>query len=184
MIGSPLRVEELKVALLQSRDKSDEGDFRGVGLATEHRFPKKSSTDRDSVETSLQFPVAPGFHGMGIPEFKQLFVARHDFWTDPGRLAIRTTSHDFRKSGIDTDFEGILLEGPRKAVRNMKVLQRDHSSRIRRKPTDFPSIIHRHRKHATTIGCDKHRRPNVPLSGENRLGHSDERTQGKIFVRF
>ena len=59
-------------------------DLRSVADVTEHRFAVEHPPDADTVQTTHQFAIHPGFHGMCISQLMQCAIRRNHVFAYPG----------------------------------------------------------------------------------------------------
>lgn len=170
--------------LAETLDEGDEGNLRGIGDAAEHRFAEEGPADGNAVEPSDEFAIPPGLDRMGVAEFEELLVARHDLAADPGGATVGAAGHHFGKGRIDPHLERIAAQGPLQTVGNVEFIERQDPAGIRGEPADLAAVVHRHRKHAATIGRDEHRGPDITFPREDRFGHPLKRDQIRIAPDF
>ena len=91
---------------------------------------------------------------MGVAESMQAFVTLNNLVIDPGVGAGGATLHHFDKTGVDTNFENVLLPDAAQPMRNMKIGQGNDGAWFGRKPFDDPRL-HRHGEYAQTIAFEK-----------------------------
>src|ERR1700676_81495 len=120
----------------------------------EHRLSKKGAINTHSIKAAGQFIVEPGFHRMGESESVEVDVTFDNLFTDPGFGPLATSSHHLLECRVYPDLKEAFFQGFFQAVRDMKRLQEDDSTWIRRKPGDL-SVLHRHRKYPRAIGFQK-----------------------------
>src|ERR1700743_1421005 len=94
---------------------------------------------------------------MGKATVVQIKIALKNLLTDPAPLALRTSTQDFFKCGIELHFKNPFLGDPPEAVRNVKSIKRDDPPWIRREPANFPTFK-RHGKDPIAVGFNQQRR--------------------------
>src|SRR5262245_28701439 len=95
MWGEPLRVEQSEFSLAQMFYQRHQRDFRCIRYVVEHRFAKKSATDRHTVESTSERAFLPRFDRMSPAELMQPRVAFNNFEIDPRIFAFRTCLQHF-----------------------------------------------------------------------------------------
>ena len=101
----PLRVEQHEFACTQMFHHRHEGNFRSISHAMKHRFAKKSASYRDTVQSTGESAISPGFDGMRVPELMQSCVALDNLAIDPGIVSFRARSDYFGKRFVDCGFK-------------------------------------------------------------------------------
>lgn len=81
-----LAVDQAEALSGQKTAQMCKGNFGGVCAAAEHGFAKEDPAQGNSVQSSDQFVVLPGFDAMRPSEFVQLVVGGLHVGTDPGAV--------------------------------------------------------------------------------------------------
>src|SRR4030095_168866 len=108
MRRKPLRVEQGEFARPKVLYERHERNLRCVSHAMEHRFPKKSATHSDTVQSTGELTILPSFHRMGMPELIQAREALNDFAINPSVFSFRAGFNYFGKRGVDSRLKSFL----------------------------------------------------------------------------
>ena len=81
-----LDVKQRKAAPAQVLDQVEQGDFRGVGNAMEHRFAGEKPAERHPVNAARQSRPLPAFQAVGAALPMQFAVGIQELPGDPGAL--------------------------------------------------------------------------------------------------
>jgi hypothetical protein len=76
--------------------------------------------------------------------------------------------HDIGKTGVDSNFENVFPQRLLQSVRHMKILQRQNSAWLRRKPFDC-TVLHRHGKNTEPVSFQQKFRLNHSAQWFNNL---------------
>ncbi|MNC54098.1 hypothetical protein D3C75_1035620 [compost metagenome] len=101
MFVQDLTINQLAAALSEAGAEDQQGRFRRIDGAAEHRLAAKQRTLRDPVHAADQPIVVPHFYRMRIPQFVQPVIGGNDFRGDPGPLcAVVGTAFDHLTKGV------------------------------------------------------------------------------------
>jgi DNA-binding Lrp family transcriptional regulator len=129
-------------------------DLGCVSGAAEHRLPKESAGNADSVKTSDKFSVLPCLNRVGESLAMEQNIALDDGVVDPGLRPVRAFTYDSLEIRVIRDFEELFLERSAQPAGNVKSVQGNDASRIGRKPADL-AVSHAHGKHAGAVGIEQ-----------------------------
>lgn len=138
----PLRIDEGISCIAQQADKGGQGDFGGIRLAMEHGFAEKYAAQCDSVESAGQASVFPRFHGVGMAEAVEFFIAGEDAVVDPCFRTRGTLPHHFGKTGVDADFPSGFSQRAAESVGTVEFLEKKDAAWIGREPQDAGLVGH------------------------------------------
>src|SRR4051812_25292503 len=96
---------------------------------------------------------------MRVAKLMQPRVAADDLAVDPGLVTLRTSTNDPSKRSVDAHLEDAFAHGALQAVRDMKIIERNDATALRREPLDRP-VFHRHRENAEPVTLEQDFRRN------------------------
>src|SRR5215471_17681592 len=102
----------------------------------EHRFAKKSASDRYAVESANKRSFLPGFNRMRAAELIQSGITLDYLEIDPCIPAICARLYYLEKRVVYRGFKDSFTYQSPQPVRQMEIFQRQDRARIRRKPLD------------------------------------------------
>ena len=110
MVGQPLDIEQGKVLASQMLDKSDEGDFRGIGLDVKHRLTEKGPPEGYAVKPSRKIIFIPAFDAVGIAGPMESAVTVDDGIVYPGLFPSGTGADHLLEGFVDGESESSLTD--------------------------------------------------------------------------
>jgi hypothetical protein len=101
----------------------------------EHGFPEKGCTQGDPIESSHELAIPIALEGMREPFLVEICVRFDHVGCDPcARLILsrnpRAGSDDFTECGVDSDFEGFLLERGSQATGDFEFFGKKQETRV------------------------------------------------------
>src|SRR6266508_6812782 len=118
-----------------------------------HRFAEERAADRDTVKSTGELAVGPGFHRMRMPKLMHPRVTFNDLPIDPGIFAPGASFDHFRKTTVHLNFTNFLAQETPQGVRHMKISQGQDCAWVGREPLDR-AVLHRHRENTKPISLD------------------------------
>lgn len=159
-----LDVEKLETLSGQMPDECQERDFRGVPFPIEHRFGRKESSQRGSVNAADQLAFVPGFDAVSVTEPMKFHVRFDQFRRNPSAaLTVRTFgtgSDDAVKILVGSDGE---FSAPGRSSQSpglVKAIELDNAARLDAKPAQvifsrYMIILERPGKNTVTVSVDE-----------------------------
>jgi len=139
MIGGDLAVDEMEIALLGEFYEVSQSHLGGLGFVMEHGFPEKSCAQGDPIESSNELAIPIALEGMCKAFCMKICVRLDHVGSDPCAGLVFSWhsgagSDDLLECGVDSDFEGFLLEGGSQASGDFEFVGKKQETRIRGKP--------------------------------------------------
>jgi len=135
-----LDVKHDEPARLQMTDHVDQGHFRGVPDAMEHRFSGKKATQRQSVQAAHQLAALPDFDAVRHAQPVQLDVGfgqmRCDPCAVPRSAGACTGPDDARKIRVERDLELTAVQPAPQAARDIQTVKLQDGPRIGTEPKE------------------------------------------------
>jgi hypothetical protein len=88
-----LRIEQDKLPLLEVMNKGHERGLRRILHSTKHRFSKKSSAERDAVQSAGNLAVVPRFNRIREASPVKFTITLDNCFGYPRFLAVCTPAH-------------------------------------------------------------------------------------------
>ena len=142
MIGLELAVNEMEVPADQFFHHDGQGGFRSIADPGEHGFTEKAASQGNTVETSYQLIILPGFDGMGKPCLVQLNVGCLHFCRNPGSFFMPAGDggagfYDLDETGISPDGKLLPADSTLKAPRTVELFGNQDGPGIGRPPEEW-----------------------------------------------
>ena len=117
-------------------------DLRGVADVTEHGFAVEHASDADTIQTTDQLAVHPGFHGMRVAQPMQCAIRRNHVFVYPGAgmagsiFGARSgaATHHLFENSIAAHFMDAVAQHFGKRARDLEFTRDQHHARIRTPP--------------------------------------------------
>ena len=194
MVVDDLTVDQFELPGSQLPDQVGEGDLGCVRTPGEHGLSEEHASEGYPVKPADEIAVAPRFHGVGEPQFRELQVGALHRRRDPGPGALARRRAAFHNR-LEVGVHGHRIVAPSKPLgetpRDLHAVGCEHGARVGRPPQHGAAVVVEPGKDAVSVCAEKTLRGQIaanrnqtlaarmPGIGKRRLDVSDAGVGGE-----